>query len=127
MEYFFLQLHYHYSYTIFSQQADNDTPFLVINIIMIISTLTAMTVLTMLYQGSREVLKGYNIGAKFWLVKIGLMIDNLQSALLNVFASFMLLGCKIPFPLPVRANREYKPFAHITTKIWLSFGTVGLF
>ncbi|XP_072018772.1 organic solute transporter subunit alpha-like [Amphiura filiformis] len=84
---------------------ENDTPFLIINLIMIVSTLTAMTVLTMLYQASREELQGYNIGPKFWLVKLGLIIDNLQSALLGLFASFRILGCKIPFPLPVRANQ----------------------
>ncbi len=90
-----------------SLQVDNDTPFLIINLIMIVSTLTAMTVLTMLYQAAREELQDYNIGPKFWLVKLGLMVDNLQGALLGLFASFRLLGCKIPFPLPVRANREY--------------------
>ena len=79
---------------------------------MIISTLTAMTVLTMLYRASLEELKGYNIGPKFWLVKLGLIIDNLQSALLNVLSSLRLLGCRIPFPMPVRSNREYLPFSN---------------
>lgn len=86
-------------------ETQNETIFLVINLTMIISTLTAMTVLTMLYRASLEELKGYNIGPKFWLVKLGLIIDNLQSALLNVLSSLRLLGCRIPFPMPVRSNQ----------------------
>ncbi len=71
--------------------------------VMVVSTLTAMTALNMLYTGSPPELNKYNVRPKFYLIKMGMIIGNLQMAIFRVVSNFWFFDCFLRLPFEVRA------------------------
>ncbi|XP_072037370.1 organic solute transporter subunit alpha-like [Amphiura filiformis] len=81
-----------------------DSPITGMTIVMVSSTLIAMTALNCLYTGSAETLTKYHLRAKFYLIKAGLMFGNLQLAVFRILANYWVLPCIIVLPFELRAG-----------------------
>ena len=84
-----------------------DSPITGMTMIMVVSTLSAMTALNMLYTGSARSLAKYNIRPKFYLIKMGMIIGNLQMAIFRVIANFWFFDCLLRLPFETRAACKY--------------------
>ncbi|XP_071834029.1 organic solute transporter subunit alpha-like isoform X2 [Apostichopus japonicus] len=75
---------------------------LVINCVILATSLTAIQCLLIFFYASRKYLKKFYIGPKFACVQLALIFSNVQSALLSILARFDVIECYPPFPFTVR-------------------------
>ena len=85
-----------------------DSPITGMTIIMVSSTLTAMTALNMMYTGSIQTLTKFNIQPKFRIIKAGLIFGNLQLAVYRILGNYWFLPCFLQLPYEIRAGCEYR-------------------
>ncbi|XP_071506752.1 organic solute transporter subunit alpha-like [Diadema antillarum] len=87
-----------------TSRLDEDEPFTFVNIANILSSMIAMMGLNMLYTASTEHLEKFNIGVKFTFIKLGILVCNVQPAVLGLFMRLRFLGCALPYTNQARAN-----------------------
>ncbi|XP_011678745.2 organic solute transporter subunit alpha-like [Strongylocentrotus purpuratus] len=87
-----------------TDQVEADRPFLIVNITTIFSSVIAMMALNMIYVASTRFLEPFYVRTKFTFIKLGIVICNIQPALLSLFMRFRFLGCRFPFSNHARSN-----------------------
>ncbi|XP_041467654.1 organic solute transporter subunit alpha-like [Lytechinus variegatus] len=82
----------------------SDRPLAIVNTTTIFSSVIAMMALNMIYIASTRFLQPFHVRTKFTFIKLGIVICNIQPALLSLIMRFRLLECTFPFSNQARAN-----------------------
>ena len=80
---------------------------LVLQVVTVLSTLTAATGINMITKATSSTdLEKYDLKGKAAMMTAALMMIGLQSAIINVVTVFRPLGCTVPFPSSVISSRK---------------------
>ena len=81
----------------------------IVDIVTIITTLIAVTSLNMMTENSAsaEIKEKYGLEAKSLIMTVALVAISLQKSIIGIGVLFRPLGCLVPIPTYLLANREF--------------------